>query len=102
MQPRWVEQNTIYNMSRRASRRRECELNLGIIILDVPRPISYSDLHRRLVMADVLSHKRFHNEEEAYKWVEARLWPNGPVCPKCGGTHDRVTKLQGKSTRIGV
>ncbi len=53
-------------------------------------------------MADVLSHKRFHDEQAAYDWVEAQLWPNGAVCPKCGGTHDRVTKLQGKSTRIGV
>lgn len=53
-------------------------------------------------MADVLSHKRFHDEQAAYDWVEAHLWPEGPVCPKCGAHHDRVTKLQGKSTRIGV
>ena len=53
-------------------------------------------------MSDVLSHKRFHNEEEAYKWVEAHLWPQGAVCPKCGGAHDRVTRLQGKSTRVGT
>ncbi|MFA5955858.1 IS1595 family transposase [Hyphomicrobium sp.] len=53
-------------------------------------------------MTDVLSHKRFHDEQAAYDWVEAHLWPEGPVCPKCGGKHDRVTKLQGKSTRIGV
>ncbi len=52
-------------------------------------------------MADVLSHKRFQDEEEAYKWVEAHLWPNGPVCPRCGGL-DRNTKLRGKSTRIGT
>ncbi len=52
-------------------------------------------------MSDVLSHKRFWDEEEAYKWVEAHLWPNGPVCPRCGGL-DRNTKLQGKSTRIGT
>ena len=52
-------------------------------------------------MADVLSHKRFHDEEAAYQWVEAHLWPHGPVCPRCGGT-ERNTKLQGKSTRIGT
>ena len=52
-------------------------------------------------MADVLSHKRFWDEQEAYKWVEAHLWPDGPVCPRCGGL-DRITKLQGKSTRIGT
>ncbi len=52
-------------------------------------------------MADVLSHKRFQDEEAAYEWVEAHLWPNGPVCPRCEGM-DRIRKLQGKSTRIGT
>jgi transposase-like protein len=52
-------------------------------------------------MADVLSHPRFQDEQAAYSWVEAHLWPNGSVCPRCGGM-DRITKLQGKSTRIGV
>ena len=52
-------------------------------------------------MADVLSHPRFLNEQAAYDWVEAHLWPNGPVCPRCGGL-DRNTRLKGKSTRIGV
>jgi transposase-like protein len=52
-------------------------------------------------MPSVLSADRFRNEEAAYAWVEARLWPNGPVCPRCQGT-DRVGKLRGKSTRIGV
>ena len=33
--------------------------------------------------------------------VEARLWPNGPVCPHCGA-NDRIGELKGKSTRIGV
>ena len=49
----------------------------------------------------VLSDDHFHNEEAAYKWVEAHVWPNGPVCPKCGETH-RVGKMGGKSTRIGT
>ena len=48
-----------------------------------------------------LSAPHFHVEEAAYEWVEARLWPNGPVCPRCKGT-ERITKLGGKSTRIGV
>jgi transposase-like protein len=52
-------------------------------------------------MADVLSHKRFVDEQAAYDWVEAHLWPHGPQCPRCGGL-DRNTKLQGKSTRIGT
>ena len=52
-------------------------------------------------MADVLSHPRFHEEEAAYQWVEAHLWPHGPECPRCH-SRDRVTKLQGASTRIGT
>jgi transposase-like protein len=49
----------------------------------------------------VLSEPHFHNEEAAYAWVEARVWPDGPVCPRCNGS-DRVGKLTGKSTRIGT
>lgn len=49
----------------------------------------------------VLSDKHFHNEAAAYKWVEARLWPEGPICPHCGG-FERISKMNGKSTRIGT
>lgn len=49
----------------------------------------------------VLSAKHFHDEEAAYKWVEARVWPNGPVCPHCSEAK-RVSKMQGKATRIGL
>lgn len=52
-------------------------------------------------MTDVISHPRFQDEEAAYQWVEAHLWPHGPECPRCHG-RERITKLQGKSTRIGV
>jgi transposase-like protein len=52
-------------------------------------------------MTSVLSAKHFHDEQAAYDWVEARLWPNGPTCPHCGGFM-RIGKLNGKSTRIGV
>jgi transposase-like protein len=48
-----------------------------------------------------LSAPHFHNEEAAYAYVEARLWPNGPVCPHCGGV-ERISKMQGKSTRTGA
>ena len=48
-----------------------------------------------------LSAPHFHNEAAAYAYVEARLWPNGPVCPKCGVIGNSA-KLNGKSTRIGV
>jgi transposase-like protein len=49
----------------------------------------------------VLDQKHFHDEHAAYAYLEARIWPNGPVCPHCGGV-DRIGKLKGKSTRIGV
>jgi transposase-like protein len=52
-------------------------------------------------MKSVLSDKHFHNEAAAYAFVEARIWPNGPVCPHCGGV-DRISKMGGKSTRIGA
>lgn len=49
----------------------------------------------------VLSDRHFHDEAAAYKFVEARIWPNGPVCPHCGGV-ERISKMKGKSTRIGA
>src|ERR1700677_3400873 len=49
----------------------------------------------------VLSAPHFHNEEAAYAYVEARIWPKGPVCPHCGGV-ERISKMGGKSTRIGT
>lgn len=52
-------------------------------------------------MASVLSSPHFHSEEAAYAYVEARLWPRGPVCPHCKA-NGRIGKLQGKSTRIGL
>jgi transposase-like protein len=48
-----------------------------------------------------LSCPHLHDEAEAYKFVEARLWPNGPECPRCKETK-RVGSMKGKSTRIGV
>ncbi len=49
----------------------------------------------------VLSAKHFHDEEAAYAHLEAKVWPNGPVCPHCGGV-ERLSKMRGKSTRIGT
>jgi transposase-like protein len=51
----------------------------------------------------VLSDLRFHNEEAAFAYVEAELWPNGPVCPHCGNDDaERIGRLTGKTTRIGL
>lgn len=51
----------------------------------------------------VLSDKHFHDEAAAYRFVEARIWANGVVCPHCGNADEkRIGKLKGESTRIGV
>jgi transposase-like protein len=52
-------------------------------------------------MSSYLSAPHFHDEAKAFEFVEARVWPKGPVCPKCGAM-ERIGKLEGKSTRIGV
>jgi transposase-like protein len=51
----------------------------------------------------ILSAPHFHDEEAAYAYVEARLWPHGPECPnpECGVVGD-AHKMTGKSTRIGL
>jgi transposase-like protein len=53
-------------------------------------------------MSSVLSAPHFHNEDAAFAYVEARLWPNGPVCPFCAATADRIGRLSGKTTRPGL
>jgi transposase-like protein len=52
-------------------------------------------------MKSTISDKCFHSEQTAYDFVEGLLWPEGPICPHCGGV-DRISKMQGKSTRIGT
>ena len=49
----------------------------------------------------VLNAPQFLNEPAAFAYVEARLWPNGPVCPHCGETA-RIGRLNGKTTRPGL
>jgi transposase-like protein len=50
----------------------------------------------------VLSAPRFHNEEAAFAYVEAQLWPEGPVCSHCAATGAKIGKLSGKTTRTGL
>jgi transposase-like protein len=51
----------------------------------------------------VLSEIQFQNEAAAFAYVEARLWPNGPVCHHCGERNGaRIGRLQGKTTRAGL
>lgn len=49
----------------------------------------------------LLSQKHLQDEEAAYAWVEARVWPHGPVCPHCQ-EKARISKMQGKATRFGL
>ena len=52
----------------------------------------------------VLSADRFHNEQAAFDYVEAQLWPAGPVCPHCENASDngKIGRLTGKTTRTGL
>src|ERR1019366_6085674 len=52
-------------------------------------------------MKSILSAPEFHNEAAAIAYAEAKLWPNGPVCPHCKETN-RLGRLQGKTTRPGL
>ena len=48
----------------------------------------------------VLSETRFQNEEAAFAYVEAELWPNGPVCPLCENADQ--AKIGRLTTRPGL
>lgn len=46
----------------------------------------------------VLSAPRFHDEQAAFDHIEALLWPNGPVCPHCGGEGYSLKPVIGKAS----
>ncbi len=50
---------------------------------------------------DFLSQAIFNDPDKAREWLEARLWPQGPICPHCG-TVDEATRMKGKSHRPGL
>ena len=52
-------------------------------------------------MASQLQQPHFQNSDKAREYLEARVWPNGPVCPHCGviGGH---YPLHGETTRPGL
>lgn len=52
-------------------------------------------------MASVLAAKHYHDEDAAFAYVEAALWPTGPVCSHCGETV-RVGRMGGSATRKGL
>jgi transposase-like protein len=47
----------------------------------------------------ILTQPHFNNEAAAIARLEAIVWPEGPVCPHCGGV-DRITPVKGG--RIGL
>ena len=49
----------------------------------------------------VLSAPHFQDENAAFDYVEAHLWPRGPVCPHCG-ERKAIGRLSGKTTRAGL
>lgn len=49
----------------------------------------------------ILDADYFKDEAAAYAWVEARVWPDGRVCPHCG-VIGQSSAMKGKSTRIGA
>src|SRR5580658_10845551 len=74
----------------------------GDIILDCPRICRVRFAHRSTPMTkSVLSADHFHDEAAALAFIEARLWPNGPVCPHCGEAA-RVGRINAKGFKIGM
>jgi transposase-like protein len=49
----------------------------------------------------ILTAPQFQDADAARKYLEAQVWPNGPICPHCGAT-ERIGKLQGKTHRPGL
>jgi transposase-like protein len=45
--------------------------------------------------------QHFQDEDAARKFLESKLWPDGPICPKCGLVNEAY-KLQGETTRTGL
>ena len=43
----------------------------------------------------ILSRPYFHNEAEAFRYLESILWADGIVCPHCGTVGGRVYSLEG-------
>src|SRR5436190_22406398 len=53
-------------------------------------------------MAAQLDNPALQDDELARQWFEARIWPNGPICPHCGSFGEGVRKLCGKAHRPGL
>ncbi len=49
----------------------------------------------------ILYRPEFTDSTKAREWLEAELWPAGPVCPHCG-VIGQATLMRGKTTRYGL
>ncbi len=47
-----------------------------------------------------LTQPHFHDEEKARDWLEAHVWPEGPICPHCGAAEYK--RLEGEKHRAGL
>lgn len=47
----------------------------------------------------VLGAAHFHDEAAAFAYLEEKLWPKGPVCPKCGGEGYALNGVKDKKGR---
>jgi transposase-like protein len=52
-------------------------------------------------MSAIFDEPQFQSDDAARAHLEAIRWPDGPVCPHCGGT-ERNSLLKGKSHRPGL
>jgi Transposase zinc-ribbon domain len=49
----------------------------------------------------IISRRYFWDEQAAHAKLEEIVWPNGPVCTRCGAT-DRIGAVTGKGARAGL
>ena len=49
----------------------------------------------------IISRPYFWDEQAAHAKLEEIVWPNGPVCTRCGAT-DRIGSVTGKGARAGL
>ena len=52
-------------------------------------------------MSAIHTEARFNDDNAAREHLESIRWPNGPVCPHCGGV-ERNSRLNGKAHRSGL
>ena len=55
----------------------------------------------RGTIMSIVSRSYFWDEQAAHAKLEEIVWPNGPVCTRCGAT-DRIGAVTGKGARAGL